>query len=412
MSNSVYYNGELLQPISTERPCGEDLSYDLLFREIREARRFDDLEQPSWNLVAELCSDALIRRTKDLTLISYLTEAAVHLDGFKGLSDCLRLTREIVVEFWDKGLIPRIEDGDMDYRSGAFGLLNDKIPDAMTQVPITAGPGYNFSRFRQAQLMGTESTIAQTGGERRETLDGYRRQGWITMDAFDGAVNTTPRKAFEAIYAAFDEARKEFNSLSAVLDQKFGEASPSLGNARGVFDGMGDILKLMLKKKRDQEPDPAAPAQPIDGTDQNNSPLSNNFAITAGLPADNSASWSEADALVKSGHTDRGLAQMASLAASESSGRARFQRKLMLVDVCIGANRERLAKTILEELKSQITEYKLERWESSALVGAVWSRLYRLYRKSDQNSEQDQAVALYTQLCQLDPWQAYLHCED
>ena len=84
----------------------------------------------------------------------------------------------------------------------------------------------------------------------------------------------------------------------------------------------------------------------------------------------------------------------------------------MLVDVCQGVGRQRLAKTILEELKNQIIEFKLERWESSALVGAVWSRLYRLYRKSESSSEQEQAGALYTQLCQLDPWQAYLHCED
>ncbi len=411
MPNIVYYSDELLRPISAEQPCGEDLSYDLLFREIREARRFDDQELPKWGLVAELCLDALKNRTKDLTLISFLTEASVPLDGFIGLRDCLRLTREILIEFWDKGLIPRIEDGDMDYRSGAFGLLNDKIPDAMAQVAITAGPGYSYSRFHQAQLMGTESAISKTAGDRRETLDGYRRQGWITMDAFDSAVDATPRKVLEAIYSNFEEARKEFVALSMVLDQKFGEASPSLGNARGTFDGMDEILRLILKKKRQQEPDTPAFAPNADGP-ATGQPRVGFSALTAGLPPDNSQSWADAEALIRSGSVDQGLAQMASLAANESSVRARFLRKLMLVDVCQGVGRQRLAKTILEELKNQIIEFKLERWESSALVGAVWSRLYRLYRNSESSSEQEQAGALYTQLCQLDPWQAYLHCED
>ena len=134
--------------------------------------------------------------------------------------------------------------------------------------------------------------------------------------------------------------------------------------------------------------------------------------LLGGLPGDQSASWSEAESLIRGGQVDKGLAQMAVLAANEASGRARFLRKLMLADVCLGLARERLAKTILQELKEQISLYKLDQWESSALVGAVWSRLYKIYKKSDMSSEQEQAVTLYTQLCQLDPWQAYLYCED
>jgi type VI secretion system protein ImpA len=103
---------------------------------------------------------------------------------------------------------------------------------------------------------------------------------------------------------------------------------------------------------------------------------------------------------------------MAALAAQETSGRARFLRKLMLSDVCLGIGRDRLARIVLEELNRQIEEYKLERWESSGLVGAVWSRLYRLYRKSESSSDQDLAAQLYNQLCRLDPWQAFVSCED
>ena len=87
-------------------------------------------------------------------------------------------------------------------------------------------------------------------------------------------------------------------------------------------------------------------------------------------------------------------------------------RKLALVDVCKAAGRERMARTILEELNKQITEFRLEQWESTALVGGVWSRLYRLYKKSEEGDDQSQAAVLYNQLCHLDPWQAYRDCED
>jgi len=40
----------LLAPISDERPCGEDLTFEPLFDDIKEARRQDDasLDQGEW----------------------------------------------------------------------------------------------------------------------------------------------------------------------------------------------------------------------------------------------------------------------------------------------------------------------------------------------------------------------------
>jgi hypothetical protein len=173
---------------------------------------------------------------------------------------------------------------------------------------------------------------------------------------------------------------------------------------------MRRVLNQALKNKREMEPD-AVPAAGSDGKVQTGAAALAGF-WTAGMPTDSSGSWDEAEALVRAGSVDQGLQRMAALAAQQTSGRARFMRKLMLVDVCRNAGRERLARTILEELTRQITDYKLDLWESSALVGAVWSRLYRLYKKSEMSSEQEQAVVLYNQLCRLDPWQAYLDCDD
>ncbi len=84
----------------------------------------------------------------------------------------------------------------------------------------------------------------------------------------------------------------------------------------------------------------------------------------------------------------------------------------MLAEVCLSANRPQLARTILEELNQQIIDNQLDRCETSGLVGGIWSRLYKIYRKSESSSEQDEARVLYKRLCQLDPWQAFLSCED
>ena len=419
----VYFSDDLLQPISAEQPCGQNLRHTPVFSEILDARRSDDVlnagdwekqegrKLANWSKVASLCLNVLQTRTKDLTIIGFLGEAALNLDGFAGLHECLRLCHEILVRFWDQGLYPEVEDGDLDYRAGGMGWINNPLPDGLRQVPLTDrnGDNYSYVKYQQARQLASVSN--------RERQDELRRQGYITMEAFDTAVKGTRRKAFEAIYAPFDAAEKELIALERVADEKFGAAAPSFQDTKKCFSDMRSVLDPILRKKVEEEPDKAAGGQvdaPAVGTAVSSAPQHPGTAAvwSAGLPADQSQSWGEAEALIRAGKIDQGLAQMAAMAAGEASGRARFLRKLMLVDVCLGVNRERLAKTILEELKEQIVAFKLGQWESSALVGAVWSRLYRLYKKSEISSEQDQAAALYTQLCQLDPWQAYLHCED
>jgi type VI secretion system protein ImpA len=429
MADRVYFSEELLQPVSPENPAGRDLRYEPVFSQILEARRADDRlgvgawekeEGPKaaeWNRVADLALDAL-QQSKDLRLACFLTEAAIHLDGFEGLRDCLRLTKELLYRFWDQGLFPSAEDGDLDYRASSLTWMNDRMPDVMQQVPITARDGkevnYSYARYLQARRIGTEDSAQRMSPDLRETIAGLRQQGWITMDAFEAAVRATKRKAFEALYLPFEQSQESLKALDVVVDEKFAQAAPALTSAKEAFEEMKRLLAPILKKKREEEPDnPSADtAGTTDGAAESQARTAISGFWTAGMPSDQSGSWQEAEALVRSGNVDQGLQRMAALAAQETSGRARFMRKLMLVDVCNTAGRERLARTVLEELNQQITDYKLSEWESSALVGAVWSRLYRVYKKSELSSEQEQAVSLYGQLCRLDPWQAYIHCED
>jgi type VI secretion system protein ImpA len=412
MPERVYLTEALLQPVGPEQPGGRDLRFEPVFSEILEARRADDVagKLPQWEVVAERSLEAL-QISKDLRLCCFLTEAGIFLDGFPALRDCLRLTREFLTRFWDKGLLPAVEDGDLDFRSGSLAWFNDRMADAVRLIPITARGGaenYSFSRFLQAQRIGSEEAIQRMPADKRETILSLRNQGWITLDAFEGAMKATRRKTFEAIHEPFEEARQQFLALEKTIDEKFGHASPSFKEARETLDDMRLLLDATLKKKREEEPDS------VPGTDQPGAaaqPTTMAGFWTAGMPGE-SGSWQQAEALVRAGNVDLGLQKMAALAAQETSGRGRFLRKLMLVDVCRSAGRERLARTVLEELNEQIKDYKLDQWESTGLVGAVWSRLYRLYKKSDLSSDQDQAMVLYNRICKLDPWQAYVDCED
>jgi type VI secretion system protein ImpA len=423
MSDFQYCCEELLRPISAEKPCGTDIRYHPLFTEIAEARRADDdlnegdwekeggRKVAEWGRVAQLCIEALREHTKDLRIAGYLTEASVRLDGFAGLRDTLRLNLELLTRFWDQGLFPAIDDGDLEYRASSLAWLNDRLPDVLGLIPITAraGENYGLSRYLQAQRVGSEAAMASASAERRATIEGLIRQGWIKLDQFEAALRDTPQEALQAIFDPLQESESAVQQLEKVTDEKFGRAAPTLSSLRETLSAIHKLLAPALKKKEERPPDRVDNIpEPHPGTTK--SPLVPVVrTIEQDAVAVNGQGWTEAEALLRAGRLEQALSMMAGLASRETSGRARFVRKLMLCDVCLANGRERLARTVLEELNQQIDEFKLDKWESSELVGAVWSRLYKIYGKADESKA---ASDLYDRLCRLDPWQTYLNCED
>src|SRR5215469_2411023 len=105
----------VLDPISAELPAGTDVRWSAEWDQIKEARRSDDALDPGrwakkerkasdWRLVQELAVSLLRDRSKDLQLALWLTEANIMLDGFAGLGSGLRITRELMLQYWDNGL--------------------------------------------------------------------------------------------------------------------------------------------------------------------------------------------------------------------------------------------------------------------------------------------------------------------
>lgn len=115
----------LLQPVSPESPCGEDLSYDASFNELevlakgKEAQQFSGSENPEWQVGAEepdwpqirqKCTE-LFARSKDLRVTVFLILACLKLEGIPGLRDGLSLLQRLIREQW-VGVYPRLDPED------------------------------------------------------------------------------------------------------------------------------------------------------------------------------------------------------------------------------------------------------------------------------------------------------------
>ena len=134
---------DLLNPIPGDNPSGANLRYAPAYDQLKEARRQeDDAEQgvwqrlvkaADWPLVVKLASEMLAKKSKDLQVAAWLTEAAIHREGFAGLRQGLDLMHGLLTNFWDT-LYPEIEDGDLEMRATPLNWVATQLPVAGTSA--------------------------------------------------------------------------------------------------------------------------------------------------------------------------------------------------------------------------------------------------------------------------------------
>ena len=138
---------DLLQPIPGANPAGESLRYRGTYDSIADARREDDpslsqgiykstLKRADWATAEAICVEALTNRSKDLQIASWLLETWLHLHGFAGVTNGLRLLAGLCENFWD-GLYPALEAGDLEARVAPFDWIEQKLTLKLKQIPLT-----------------------------------------------------------------------------------------------------------------------------------------------------------------------------------------------------------------------------------------------------------------------------------
>jgi len=106
----------------------------------------------------------------------------------------------------------------------------------------------------------------------------------------------------------------------------------------------------------------------------------------------------------RAGRATEAIEILAREAAQERSGRARFQRKVQLAQICLGTGLEAVACPVLEDLAAEIERRRLEEWETPEMIAHALSLLYRSMNKLGVSAEERQKI--YARICRLDPVQA------
>jgi type VI secretion system protein ImpA len=254
---------DLLEPVAGESPAGASLRYDPVYDQIKQARtEDDDAPQGLWQherktadyaQVIKLSGEALAKRSKDLQLAAWMTEALLKREGFGGLADGLTLLRSLIEGFWD-GLFPEIDEGDLEFRAAPLEWVGQYLDGAVRATPLTKG-GLDLGAYRQSRQVGSEKDV-EGDYEKQQARKQAIADGKLTVEKFDEEFTGTPKPYYKKLVADLDAARTALLALDAACKGRFADAAPSFNKLRGALDDVRQIAGQLLARKLELEPDP------------------------------------------------------------------------------------------------------------------------------------------------------------
>jgi type VI secretion system protein ImpA len=230
---------DLLTPLSSEQPCGEDLSYDAGMQELdtllrgKPETQFSPAEDPNWEQVRDHCLD-LFQRSKDLRVAVALCLALLKTEGMVGFERGLAMLRRLLEQYWEL-LYPRLDPEDQnDPRERVnilSALLTSTFDDPMQflgrlrAAPLSVSP--MLGRFSLDDI-----AKAQTGGE-----------GAPSAAQVEGAFRDTNPETLERIATAVTESISDTKAIDDFLTRTLGSGqAPDWTPLIGVLHEMRKTL--------------------------------------------------------------------------------------------------------------------------------------------------------------------------
>jgi type VI secretion system protein ImpA len=254
----------LLNPIPGDNPSGKNLRYDPVYDKIREARREEEalpqgdwsreIKKGDWPLAVKLATEALTKRTKDLQIAVWLTEAHMQRENIAGLREGLDLLRGLIENFWDT-LYPEIEDDDVEIRAAPLGWVGSKLGLAVRRLPLTKNK-LDLFQYQESRLVGYEKDCE--GNEAKTAARALAiEEKKCTAEEFDEAVQSTGSAFYEKLSESLTATQESLQSLEALCDEKFGREGPNYANLRSALEDLQDFVKQYYRPA-EPEPEPAA----------------------------------------------------------------------------------------------------------------------------------------------------------
>ena len=265
---------DLVRPISSDQPAGADMRYAPAMDDLREARRREDdvaqgvwkreVKEPDYARVIKLAKDALTKKSKDLQIAGWLTEALLAREGFPGLKQGLALIQNLLEEFWDTVWPTADEDGDLEMRAAPLRWVATQLTVAVRSIAITQ-TGVSWLRYQDSRGIPTEEDAAMSM-EKAEARREATEDGRLMPEAWNEALGATGIPFLQKLCADANAAMETQASLSSLCDERFPDDPPDFGPLRTAIEDVAQTARILLIGKGGrplgEEPEPEPEPEP------------------------------------------------------------------------------------------------------------------------------------------------------
>lgn len=297
----------LLNPIPGENPSGQNLRHDPLFDKIREARRAEEeykvsdeaakrdvwtpavVKKADFAQVIKLATEALSKRTKDLQIAAWLTEALLAQERIAGLTQGLALVRGLIENFWDT-LYPEAEEGDVGMRAGPIEWIGSRLDIQVRRVPLTKNK-LDWFKFQESRKVPYEKEAKENDAKKVERQAALEEKK-CTPEEFDEGVKITGDAFYRQLTAELVTASETVQALETLTDEKFHrDDAPNFANLKKALEDLQDAVGEYWKPPEEKAPElPAEEEPPLEQADVARAPASDapprQRAATTEEPAD------------------------------------------------------------------------------------------------------------------------------
>ena len=248
----------LLEPVSAEAPCGENLEYDADYAAMELAaagkpeQQFGSTliaaEDPDWGEVLGKAI-GLLERSKDLRVALSLARSGTRADGIAGLADSLTVINGLLDKFWD-AVHPQLDpddENDPTIRINTIASLCD--PTSMLrfarEAPLVRSRGMGSFSYRDVQVASGEMPPPSEGSKPEQA-------------SIDAAFSDVDSEQLKTTAADAARALEMARGIEENLTEHVGVSrAPSLEALTDMLKGMNKLLHAKLEIRgllNDEEP--------------------------------------------------------------------------------------------------------------------------------------------------------------
>jgi type VI secretion system protein ImpA len=260
---------DLLQPISADQPCGQNLEDTPLLASFDGYRLYGrtkplesapepdenapktvqdrDEKPPDWGEIKEKSLEAL-RLSKDLRLLAHLGTSLLRTDGLPAFLDTVKIASDWLNSYWDTTYPP--VDGDGIVRRSALNCFADPIAviDALRKAPLVKSRQHGTFSLRDIDIASGQLAPGKAEARPDESL-------------INGAFSSVPLPELTELHQRVNDATQSLKTIDAKMREEVGtEAAPSFDLLSAQLTKIDRVLRAQIAARPD-----AAPMEGVEG---------------------------------------------------------------------------------------------------------------------------------------------------